>query len=436
MRVFNRPVGHAPSPVTIVIAALLAIGLLVTLVWIALVAPRGVPFLRYFDINAQFDNASQIADLSQVRIAGRSVGQVTGSSVQGGRAVVRMALYPGQPALRSDSTARIRLKGLLGAKFVEITPGRSGQLLKSGATLPASQTSSAVDLLTVLQAFDKPTQQNLQTSVRGLGQGFLGRGADINSMLGVAPGFYDHTRTASAGILAQPGAAARFAPSTEALAGAYDPVREALATGFAPQAQVLQAFVDRSTQLGQTLDVAPPSLDSLRAGLDASTPLLDETAALARATITLTGPAPAALREASVFLKDAAHPLNITGPTLQRLADAVPNTLAFLSRINPVIAPAVDALSRSIRPLTELGRHSCDVLAFGRDWRSTLGFGVAAAPSGQLAGGEPGLGPINSLRVVAVRLLSELNADAPQAKSFAYQDAYPSPCQALTEHHP
>jgi virulence factor Mce-like protein len=430
---FNRKVSQQPSPLTIVLAAVLALALLATLCWIALVAPRGVPFLKYFDINAQFDNASEIADLSQVRIAGRDVGQVTGSSVQNGHAVVRMALYPGQGALRSDSTARIRLKGLLGAKFVEITPGTHGQTLKSGATLPATQTSSAIDLLTVLQAFDTATRQNLQTSLRGLGQGFLGRGADLNQMLTVAPSFYGDTRQISQSILAQPGAAARFAPSAESLAAAYDPVREELATGFAPQAQVLQAFVDRSTKLGQALDVAPPSLQALRQGLDAATPLLDETAGLARATITLTGPAPAALKQASALLRDAAPALHLTGPPVQKLADAVPDTLGFLGRLSPVIDPAVGALSDSVQPLAEMGRHGCDVLSFARNWRSTLGFGVATSPSGPLVGGEPGLGPMNSLRVVAVRLLSELNADAPQPALFAAQNEYPAPCQAPGE---
>ena len=306
-------------------------------------------------------------------------------------------------------------------------------MLKSGATLPATQTSSAIDLLTVLQAFDTPTRQNLQTSLRGLGQGFLGRGPDINQMLTVAPSFYTDTQQISQNILAQPGAAARFAPSAESLAAAYDPVREELATGFAPQAKVLQAFVDRSAKLGQALDAAPPSLQSLRQGLDAATPLLNETAGLARATITLTGPAPAALKQASVLLKDAAPALHLTGPPLQKLADAVPNTLGFLGRLNPVIDPSVTALTNSVQPLAELGRHGCDVLSFARNWRSTLGFGVATSPSGPLVGGEPGLGPMNSLRVVAVRLLSELNADAPQPTLFAAQNEYPAPCQAPGE---
>jgi hypothetical protein len=83
-------------------------------------------------------------------------------------------------------------------------------------------------------------------------------------------------------------------------------------------------------------------------------------------------------------------------------------------------------------PLLELGRHSCDVLSFAGNWRSTLGYGVKTGV-GPLSAGEPGLGALTSLRVVAIRLLSELNADAPQPVPFAAQNAYPAPCQAETQ---
>jgi hypothetical protein len=75
------------------------------------------------------------------------------------------------------------------------------------------------------------------------------------------------------------------------------------------------------------------------------------------------------------------------------------------------------------------------VLAFARNWRSTLGIGVATG-SGALSAGEPGLGPLNSLRVVAVRALSELNADAPQPAGSQTHDTYPAPCVATSERLP
>jgi virulence factor Mce-like protein len=427
----GRPVSHMPSPFTIVVAALLCVAVLVGLTLIAIVAPRGVPLLSYYDVSAQFNNASEIADLSQVRIAGRHVGQVTGSSFENGHAVVRMALYPGTKPLRSDTRARIRLNGLLGAKFVELIPGQHGAVMHSGGMLPAKQTSTAVDLLTVLQAFDQPTRLNLQTTVRGLGEGFLGRGQDINHSLTVSAGFLGHVGSATGTVVAKQGAATRFVPSAELLARAYDPVRDELASGFAPEAQVLQAFVDKSTQVHQTLDVAPASLESLRRGLTASTPLLDQTAGLARAAIKFTGPAPAALRQTSALLHDAAPALVQTKPALQNLANAVPNTLGFLSGVKPVISPAIDSLAQSLPELVALGQHSCDVVDFAKNWRSTLGFGVATG-AGPLAAGEPGLGPLNSLRVIAVRALSELEADAPQAGSQVH-DTYPAPCTATTQ---
>jgi hypothetical protein len=86
-----------------------------------------------------------------------------------------------------------------------------------------------------------------------------------------------------------------------------------------------------------------------------------------------------------------------------------------------------------------LGRHSCDVLNFGRNWRSTLGFGLATGvgdPLGELdAGSQPGLGPLTSLRVIPVRLteLEALNADAPPVDGSIGRNVYPAPCVSINE---
>ena len=438
MALFNRSASHTPSPLTIVVAAVAAVGVLGVLVWVAIVAPRGVPGLSYYKINAQFDDASQIADLSQVRIAGRHIGQVAKSGLSHGRATVELQLYPGQGPLRSDTTARIRLKGALGAKYVELTPGRKGRVLPDGATLPASQTSTATDLLDILQSFEARTRRHLQVAVRGLGEGFLGRGEDLNAMLRVAPGFFGGLRRVSDSVLARPGAAARFGPSLESLTSAYDPIREELAAGFRPEARALEAFADRRVALDRTLVEAPPTLQALRQGLDASTPLLNELAGLARGTTRLTRRAPAALRETSVLLRAARPGLRDAKPLLNELARAVSPTLTFLRTVDPAIAPAIRALRNNVEGLAELGRHSCDFLGFARNWRSSLGFGVQKGFgdfAGTLDDGPAGLGPLNSLRVLVVRSaeLESTSADAPPVDASIGRNPYPSPCVALTE---
>jgi len=427
----SRPVSHQASNTTIVLATLVALGLLCGLSYLAWVAPRGVPGLNYYDLHAQFDNAAQIADLSQVRIAGRNVGQVTGTHYSGGHAIVDIALFPGQGPLHADSTARIRLQGLLGGKYVEISPSQSGPVIANGSTLPVSQTSTAVDLISFLQTVNKPAQRDATISVRGLGEGFLGRGAGVAQMLTTGPSFFGNLRDASAAVNARTGAAARFAPSAELLAGAYDPVRADLAAGFQPSAQVMQAFVDKQQQVQHLLDVAPSSLSALNGGLIAGTPLLNEVGGLARAVNALTKPAPAALKQTTILLREAGPALNTTAPDLRTLATDVSPTLGFLGRINPVISPWISALKETTYSVLALGQHGCDVLSFAANWHSALAFGVATG-SGPLSAGEPGLGPLNSLRVLPVRLLSELNSDAPQS-SLPARDPYPGPCTAPSE---
>jgi virulence factor Mce-like protein len=441
MALFDRSASHTPSPLTIVAAAVVAVGVLLALVWVAIIAPRGVPGLSYYKINAQFDDASQIADLSQVRIAGRHIGQVAKSDLRNGKATVELQLYPGQGPLRSDTTARIRLKGALGAKYIELNPGRKGRVLPEGGTLPASQTSTATDLLDILQSFDARTRRHLQVAVRGLGEGFLARGKDLNAMLRVAPGFFGGLRRTSDTVLARPGAAARLFPSLESLSRAYDPVREELASGFDPEARALGAFADRRDAIDRTLVEAPPALQALRQGLDTATPLLHETAGFARATTRLTRRAPAALRETSVLLRAARPGLRDAKPLLDELSQAVSPTLRFLRAVDPVISPAIRALRNNVNGLAELGRHSCDFLGFARNWRSSLGFGVQEGfgdLTGTLDDGPPGLGPLNSLRVLVVRPAEAetLSADAPPVDAGVARNPYPSPCVALSEKYP
>ncbi len=293
----------------------------------------------------------------------------------------------------------------------------------------------------MLQALDPARRAKLQTTVKGLGEGFLSRGQEFNDYLAKAPEFYAGLSQASAEILERKGAATQFTAGSESLAAAYDPIRDELAAGFAPEAQALDAFADSRPALTATLEEAPPTLEALRAGLTTATPMLNETARLARATTTITRIAPAALRETSVLLRKGGPALESSDPLLERTAGAVPNTLAFLDDLDPLIDPATRALKNNVPGFDSLGRHSCDVLNFGRNWRSTLGFGLQPGvgdPIGNLDGGtQPGLGPVTSLRVVPVRLteLETLNADAPPVDGSIARNPYPAPCVSISERH-
>ena len=438
----ERPSSQPTRPAVIVATAVAALAIALALTWFALVAPRGVPGVSYYELDAEFANAANVGVGSDVRVSGRRVGQVTDTRLHAGRATLSLQLASSEGPLRSDSRARIALKGLLGAKFVEITPGRTGQELESGATLTTRQTSTAVELLDVAQALDAPHRRRLQHTVRGLGAGFLGRGEDANETLRAAPDVLADTTSWTSAVLEREGAAARLNPSAASAAEAFDPVRQELAEGFRPAARVMQAFADRRDAVRRTLEAAPPALAALREGLDAATPLLDETAGLARATTRLTRRAPAALRETRLLLREAGSPLQRTEPLLRSLAASVPSTLRLLDRLAPVAAPAGRALRNSQPQLVELGRRPCDLFRMARNWRSLLGYGVAPGsgdPLGNLDDDAGGLGGLNSLRTLAIspKSTDALTVDAPApAGSRPPNNAYPGPCLAWEDRAP
>jgi virulence factor Mce-like protein len=401
------------ADVALAIGAVLVV---VGLAALAITAPRGLPGASYYEVTAEFRSAANLTPFSEVRMAGKRVGQVTGLSSERGVARVRLQLDPDIQPLPSDTRARIRLKGLLGAKFVDLTPGHDGQPLPDGGTIPLARTSTTVELFDVLDSLDARRRASLGRLVRGLGQGFLGRGEQLNAALGDAPPMFRGLRDLAAGVNAREGAAERFFPSLESAAAAYDPVRNELALGFDPQARSLRPFMDRGPAVQEALEDAPPALDALREGLARNDPLLRETALYASATTRFTRSAPSALRGTAALMRDSGDPLRNSRALLRLTARAVPPTLDFTRTIDPLIEPSIRSMRNSVPGFREVGGRSCDVLDFARNWRSALGFGIP---------GKGELGNQNFFRVV--------NSVNPEPTGKFGRNRYPAPCVAGDE---
>src|SRR5207248_205258 len=84
--------------------------------------------------------------------------------------------------IRSDATALLRPRTGLKDMFVELDPGSSGAVLKSGETIPESNTSPDVDPDEVLSALDSDTRSYLQLLIGGLGKGFKNSGQSLNAI--------------------------------------------------------------------------------------------------------------------------------------------------------------------------------------------------------------------------------------------------------------
>lgn len=99
----------------------------------------------YYLVHARFQNVTGLKTGSSVEIAGVPVGRVTAITInpENFAAMVDMKIEGGV-TLTDDTIASIKTQGLIGDKFVKLSPGGSSTDLKTGDTLV--ETESAIDL--------------------------------------------------------------------------------------------------------------------------------------------------------------------------------------------------------------------------------------------------------------------------------------------------
>src|SRR5436305_12511800 len=176
--------------VTMVLFALSCVGLLLFL-WLSFggTMPFNAPGCRF---KVAFQNAFDLADQADVRIAGVSVGRVVGkqldTKVNG--TLVTIEMNKKYSPIHGNATAILREKTLLGETYVQVTPGvKPSPPLPDGGTLPQSRVVPAVQLDEIFNTFDPRTraafrqwQQELAVAVRGNDQ-------NLNNVLGNLPTF-------------------------------------------------------------------------------------------------------------------------------------------------------------------------------------------------------------------------------------------------------
>jgi phospholipid/cholesterol/gamma-HCH transport system substrate-binding protein len=112
-------------------------------------------------IEARFTNAGGLNTGGSVLVAGVPVGRVDGIRVQSSdySAIVTLRINDGVK-LPTDTMASIKTSGLIGDKFVSLSPGADDTFLESGNLI--TMTESAVDLESLIgkMAFGSVEEQN------------------------------------------------------------------------------------------------------------------------------------------------------------------------------------------------------------------------------------------------------------------------------------
>ena len=142
----------------------------------------GAPWASQHTLTAAVSDADAMAVGSDVRIAGRLVGQVSSVTADGDHANVTFHVDNGDWPLPSDTTASVRLATLLGQKYIQLSPGHGSTMLADSGTIGLQSTQPVVDFDQIIDTFDQPTRQALTTFLTTVSQAVAGQEGTLQQL--------------------------------------------------------------------------------------------------------------------------------------------------------------------------------------------------------------------------------------------------------------
>jgi ABC-type transporter Mla subunit MlaD len=179
---------RAPSTTQLLIIAGFALscfGILLFL-WVTFGGPT--PFkAKPYEIKVPFNEATQLAEQSDVRISGVNVGKVQNIALapNGKQALATVDIDDKYAPLPESTRAILRTKTLLGETYIELTPGsRDGPELADGGTVPEANVAESVQLDEIFRTFDPETRAAFQEWMQEAAVAINGQGQSLSYAIG------------------------------------------------------------------------------------------------------------------------------------------------------------------------------------------------------------------------------------------------------------
>jgi len=382
-----------PTPLQLLVAVAFAIscfGLLLFL-WLAFGGPTPLKPESY-RFTVPFDEATQLAVESDVRISGVSVGRVKSIELSDeGLADAEIEMDPRYAPIPDDTRAILRQKTLLGETYVELTPGSEDASplpenpLPEGGELPPVQVSDAVQLDEIFRTFDEPTRAAFKAWMQNVAVALRGRGADLSATFGTLGPFASDLNRVLRILDSERVATRQFVRDTgevfEALSERQGQLRGLITNTEA----VFSTTAARNRSLQETFIALPTFLDESRLLLER----LDRFAADTNPLVTQLRPAVRELSPTLIDLGRLAPELRGFFIGFRRAANAAkPGFPALRELLDDLLPPFLADLDPFLRNLTPLVQVVGD---YQRDVTALLANAAAATNAGRSApeaGGE------------------------------------------------
>jgi phospholipid/cholesterol/gamma-HCH transport system substrate-binding protein len=256
----------------IAIAALLLVGLLVTGYILSQQQqpyPEWLPFLGddRFELKAELSTAQAVTpgQGQTVNIAGVKAGDISDVELDEGTAVVTMLVEQQYaPILRSDATVLLRPRTGLQDMTLEVDPGKGGELLEDGATIPLAQTKPNVQPDQILASLDGDTRAYLRLLIEGGAEGLGGRGKQLSAGLRRFEPLARYLATIGDSLVERRRNIARVITSFRALGDELGKADTRLSDWVSSQNSAIGAFANQEAAIRETLRELPSTLAATR----------------------------------------------------------------------------------------------------------------------------------------------------------------------------
>jgi phospholipid/cholesterol/gamma-HCH transport system substrate-binding protein len=312
-----------------------------------------------YRVQVPFDEATQLAVESDVRISNVSVGKVksidlANSGPNRDLSVATIEIDSRYAPIPANTRAMLRQKTLLGETYVELTQGdRDGPKLAEGGTLPRAQVQPSVQLDEIFRTFDARTRAAFQTWMQQLAIATAGRGADLSAAIANLEPFAEDANRLLRVLDTQQGAVQQFVRNTGEVFGALSERQGQLQGLIRNSGVVFRTTAVRNRDLEATFRALPTFLTESRLTLNRlesfsrnADPLIDQLHPAARALSADLKPIAKVAPDFRGFftgLRKTAK-RSVTGlPALQKLlnTDLPPllnQLVPFTRQLNPMIA--------------------------------------------------------------------------------------------------
>lgn len=307
-----------------------------------------------YTVHARFINGGQLVKGNPVQSGGVAIGSVKKIEItDNGQAEVTMTVQEDKAPLRVGTRARIRQFSQSGIanRYVDldIPPNSAKQTIGDGGSLPASSTTTQVDLDQLFNTLDPPTRKALQNFFKGSSAQFKGKGALANKGFEYLNPALSTSRRLFGELNRDTPVLERFLVDSSRLVTALAEKRDDLSGLVGNLNTTTRALANQKQALADSISLLPPVMRrsnttfvNLRAALDDADPLVDASKPVARRLGPFLADARRLAADAEPTVKDLRKTVRRRGPNndLIELVNAVP----------PLAKSAVDASPRRVSP--------------------------------------------------------------------------------------